>query len=314
GTVWGGSASLGCQLDEALSAHGASGSSPRLKYVLIPTCYNLSDEAHRLWIPALHRSNPVHGVFGYSKAYPGGQTGRGIFTRFAQNLRKNGGRTPILEAFKKAHTGYLAKRWGAVMHASAMGDTMRDWLAGKLPTPSPTGELRWFCHDTWPSGAPVRTDPPPYQVSYVIDGKKITRGNRNWSDTGLFPGAEGHLEIRKASGTIDPTETLEILFHYYRPEKSGMDLDKLLQIGTTTDAVVTPGRDLNKLDSTSHVDGLEVRAARPGLSAIEIPFTVHPEVRQNYHGDAYFWMKLRAGASTECAYYFEGAWLRGPIP
>lgn len=317
GDVWGGDWDLACHLSKALAEHASEPTSDRLKYVLIPTCYNLADVGHRAWIPALRRPKPVHGVFGYSKAYPGGETGRSVFKRFAENLKKDGGRVPIIEAFQRAHTGWLAQRWGALIHHSSMQDTMRDWLAGKLPAPSPTGELRWLCHDTWPDGMVVRTEPAPYTVHYVVGGTKITSQNHQWDDVGLCAGDTGHIEIRKASGSFGATTDLKVIFYYYRPEKGGMDLDKLLTLGATTDAVMTPLTNQNPHDSSAHVDAIGVKPARAGLSKLTAPFTVQATAHEQYPADGrnaygYFWMKLVVDESTECPHYHDGAWLRGP--
>jgi hypothetical protein len=224
---------------------------------------------------------------------------------------------PILEAFKRAHgSGWLSERWGALIHASAKDDTMRQWLKGELPAPSPTGEVRWFCKDNWPDGDVVVPTVPPYTVHYVIGSTRIDVDNHLRPDIGLFPGDKGALHIAKTSGTFSPTDSIEVVFYYYRPEKDGMNLDKLLSVGTTADADVTVAADLNRRDKSSHNDGLRIRPLKPGLSRITVPFTVLADAHNNYAADGvdgygYFWLRLRIG-STEYAHYTDGAWLRGP--
>ena len=317
GVVWGGDYQLGCKLAAELKASAGASGSDRLKYVLIPTCYNLSEWGRDLWLPALRRSGPVHGVLGYSQAYPGGPVGGDAFQRFAANMKKNGGTTPILEAFKAAHgTGWLSERWGALIHASAMNDTMRTWLKGELPAPSPSGEIRWFCKDNWPEGEVVTPTVPPYSAHYVIGGQRLDVDNHLRLDVGLFPGENGEIEIKKTSGTFSPTDSIEVIFYYYRPEKDGMDLDKLLSVGTTPDAEVTVTADLNKRDGSTNKDGLTIRPLKPGLSRIAVPFTVIPTAHNNYSADGadgfgYFWLRLRVG-SSEYSHYTDGAWLRKP--
>ena len=315
GSVWGGDSALGCDLGDTLEAFGAPTHSDRLKYVLIPTCYNLSTYGRKNWLPALRRASPVHGIFGYSKAYPGGEPGRGLFKKFAANLGYNGGRMKILEAFRKAHARWLSG--GAILHATSMADTMRDWLAGNLGAPDPAGEIRWFCEDNWPDGEVVVPVTPPFTVHYVVDGTKITATNTRQPTVGLFPGKKGHLEIHKTAGPFSEFENVKILFYYYRPEKDGFDLTKLLTAESTSKAKVTPLTDANQEDRTGHVDALKIVAAKDGEQTLKVPFTVHPEAHNFYHADGhgthgYYWMKLEPNAYTSCPHYGDGAWLRNP--
>jgi hypothetical protein len=317
GIVWGGDYELGCHLGPALKASAGASATDRLKYVLIPTCYNLSQWNRDTWLPVLRRSSPVHGLLGYSQAYPGDNIGHDIFERFADNLKADGGRMSILEAFKRAHTGWLGERWGAILHASAKTDTMRDWLAGKLASPSPSGELRWFCGANWPDGERVEPVVPPYSVHYVVGGERITADNHLEQRIGLMAGKAGALEVKSTSGTFSVNEELEVTFFYYRPEKDGMDLDKLLEIGTSPDATATVVADMNKRDSSAYSDGVRVRVTKPGLSTITIPFTVRPTAHQSYSADGqngfgYFWLRLKARGS-DYSQYTEGAWLRAPV-
>ncbi|MBM3788320.1 MAG: hypothetical protein FJW30_28625, partial [Acidobacteria bacterium] len=98
GNVWGGRRTASLFL--ALSRAGDS-ASPRLKYVIVPACTNLSEMNLEGWLPAFRRKPyPLHGAFGYENSYPGDQPGQMIFQQFVTNLAAGGGaENTILEAY-----------------------------------------------------------------------------------------------------------------------------------------------------------------------------------------------------------------------
>ncbi|MBI2899080.1 MAG: hypothetical protein HYY17_02780 [Planctomycetes bacterium] len=317
GTVWGGDSNLGLELAQTLENLGAPAHSDRLKYVIIPTCYNLSSWNVLRWNPALRRPKPIHGILGYSDSYPGGDPGGVFFGKFTALLKADSGKKPILEAWKQAHAGSYSDRWGAVMHVESKADTMKDWLAGKLAEPDPAGEIRHFTEASWPDGEVVADTPKPYSAYFFMGATKIDGSNNNLPDVGLFSGESGALEIAKTSGTFAAGKEIVVVFFYYRPTKDGMDVSKLLDVVTVADATVTLEKDFNAEDATTEFDAIRVKATKAGISTIRIPFTVRSDAHAHYHADGarsygYFWMKVVPFDEDDSPFYPDGAWLRGP--
>lgn len=313
GTVWGGDWSLGAQIGTAAEI-STSAPSDRLKYVLVPTCYNLNQHNSETWVPLFRRTNPLHGMLGYAQSYPGGATGAGVFARFAENLKVSG--KTILAAWKEAHTGYLEQRWGAMLHGSAIKDTMRDWLAGALEAPDPNGELRWYNYENYPDGIPVEEYDPIVKAHFYMGDTKITPENKDSMDVGLFSGESGTLEITNATGPFQDGRIVTIAFYYYRPDKDGMNLTRLLSFGSTPDAAVEVLTDYNQRDGTANADAINV-TIQGSPSAVRIPFTVPADAHEAYHRHGerqygYFWMHVEPTGFNDASLYRSGAYLRGP--
>lgn len=315
GDVWGGDSELGAFLGSAIEM-GTSAPTDRLKYILIPTCYNLSGYNAGTWLPVLRRPNPVHGFLGYAESYPGGDSGAAAFSRFAEKLKENGGTKTILAAWKEAHTGSMAQSWGALLHASSAGDTMKDWLAGNLPPPEPNGEIRWYSHETYPDGVVVQNIYPNLQAYFAIEGVQIRNWNKNHPGIGLIPGKSGTLAIQHLGRKFRAGESITLVFYYYRPTKNGMDLTKLLAFSPVSEGQFELLKDVNTRDHTTNVDAIRYTFAQEA-SSIELPLAIAPDAHMHFTQDGrdsygYFWMKLQPGTPEEVAMYRDGAILRGP--
>lgn len=318
GTIWGGNE--GVDLRGAVARAGPRHAS-RLKYVLIPTCYNLSEHNGTAWLPLLHNPTPIHGVLGYSGSYPGGNTGGLVFGEFGERLKKRG--TTVLQAFRGANKRYgIADRWGAVMHEASLGDTMADWLAGTLKAPPPDGKVVWLNEANVDAGGEeVKDAPLPFVATHVMDdGREITPTNGNDIDVGLFPGKTGVLEVKRASGSFRTGDVVVLTFYYYRPNKDGMDLPKLLVFEPSAECRWELLTDHNKLDRTTHEDALRLEVTRDA-PRLRLPYRVHPLATDTYHRDGddahgMFWCQIDpSGVSSAwprqpVALYQHGAWLR----
>ena len=320
GTCWGGGA--GAQLSSALRVP-PDPATDRLKYVIIATCYNLMEFNAPSWLPAMRRSNPIHGFLGYGSGYPGDEPGEAFFKAFIKNLnakdgpKRDAGTKTILDAWREAHSS-AKDIWAALIHTSSKGDNMRDWLGGKLVQPKAGGEIRWFDESNYPTGRVMVDRPPAVTVFFFMGTTKIDRTNTDRTDVGLFAGGSGALEITKTTGTFSVDEVVTIIFYYFRPDKDGMDLAKLLKFGTSAEGTVTLKTDLNKADGTKNVDALEFKLTK-AIAKATIPFTVETDATKSYHlvGDTHGYFNLRVtppgetvGGNKDIVPYPDGAWLR----
>ena len=321
GMVWGGGE--GSMLSNALSFRPVP-ESDRLKYIIIASCFNLNFSNLDSWLPALRRDKPVHGMFGYREGYPGDQIGEAIFRRFMANLKEGDGKkNTILKAWRDAHTGPQSKIWSALMHtSSAKGDTMAKWLAGKLDAPDKDGEVRSYNSDTYPDGSVFVPEDPLYTVNYYMGSTKITADNSNDSEVGLFPGESGAICIESTNGIpFKQGEAFNLVFYYYRVDKDGMDLNKLLAFGTPPDGRIFQVPDSNRQDTTTFLDGINFTITKPGLTQTKIPFTIRSDAAKLYPVDGnangffniYVTPPERKASESKLLphhFYREGAWLR----
>jgi hypothetical protein len=132
--------------------------SPNLKYVIFAACRQLDGKQQQaLWARAMRSHNPLHGILGYHDTSPAPVGCIPINRRFVQELSK--GRS-ILEAWRKAHEGgSYADNWAALIHESALNDSVTQWSqTGTLASsPSPSGIIRYFDSEN-PDGREV-TEP-----------------------------------------------------------------------------------------------------------------------------------------------------------
>ncbi len=325
GTVWGGGD--GAKLAYALIKPPAP-PSDRLKYVIVASCYNLNVSDMESFLPALRRDPPVHGIFGYRSSYPGDQMGEAFYRRFAANLKAGDGKSnTILKAWRDAHVGPHSKIWSAILHTSAAkSDTMAKWLAGKLDKPDHLGEVREYNEELYPDGKVYVPEPPKYRANFCMGDTKITEMNNGDPGVGLFPGDQGTICIESTTGdAFRQDEEFQVLFYYFRPDKDGMDLNKLMAVGDTPDGKVITGKNMNQEDQSAFVDGFRFSFGKPGLTKVNIPYTVLSNATALYpvDGQASGYFNLRVVAKERPAdehplpdyhFYRQGAWLRPKKP
>ncbi|MBM3783967.1 MAG: hypothetical protein FJW30_06370 [Acidobacteria bacterium] len=192
---------------------------------------------------------------------------------------------------------------------------MRDWLDEKLKTPEPDGELLYFNKSNESGKTPVFPDRTfvPY---FRKNGERITVANREASAFLFKNGNKGELELSTDTGEFKDGDVVHVVFHYYRDNKPGMDLHKLLTFGAWSGGAVAVLRDLNKNDGAwAEADGIEVAFSATTKQAI-IPFTIQSDAFEKYHKEtSYFWVKLSAPnldpAPTDPPFYSQGFWLAG---
>jgi len=319
----------------------------RLKYIIIATCFHLSEFNLEIWLPAMRRRNPVHGFLGYRWGYPGAKVGRNVFNRFTKKLKEKRGTKTILDAWREANSGSLRQTWAALLHHTSAKDTMKDWMCGRLTTPNKDGEIRWYCEENWSDGEKAVPREYDYTANFYMGTTKISRDNNfgGNKDVGLFSGEKGYLEIAKKKGGFNPGEEFAtIVFYYYRERHDpGMDLPKLLDFGKPKDGrvkfedgVLKYESDLNKKDKYKFTDGFEftfwkskvTKANVPWEAKVQLPFKVNPKAHENFENAGpnrygYFWLMMRVshaqdrmrglrGRPIPCC--LEGTWLRGPRP
>jgi hypothetical protein len=268
-----------------------------MKYLLIPACNDLEfGTTAELWLPALRKPQPLHGVLGYVDRYNGGSDGALVMMRFATFLHDRNPRKTILEAWREANAG---RPWGAILHASAVQDKMITWVSPEgLTTPPSGGPVLHFDSKHFPEGRQVHGQPDDYEGFFVMeDGTPITAENREETTVGLFPGRRGAILLRKnAGGNFGKNQTMLVLFARFRLSRTEMDLDKLLKFDGDW-PIGNPRRDprLN-----IHQNGNRFKETKPAKTftrdAIEyalpdngkevrIPYTVKSDAKTNYPDD-----------------------------
>jgi len=294
GDVWGGDIEFGLSLTEPLKWQDPIPGHRSLHpdYILIPACMNVTRQLAEDWAPALRREHPVRGIFGYAAGYPGAEAGAAIMRRFVQHLKKNGGEAPLLEAWAAAHEGPFEERWAALIHQGARGDTLKAWRTGTLAPLGRDGEIRWLDHRRYPDGMLLDQTAVHYYVLFGMGRAEKWQAifdlNNRTSDYGLFPGEEGELRVRAESpGRLDPGALFSVRFYFWRPQKDGMDLERLLEFDR--DWIAAQGirmelqRDLNPEDGTHHVDGFTFTVDGPPPEGIvRFPYRVRPDAPEYY--------------------------------
>jgi hypothetical protein len=305
-------------LSGSLKKHGGKTHSDRLKYILIPTCYNLSIDNARVWLPAFSKTRPVRGMLGYDNSYKGGKAGARIMERFVKQMKSG---LSILDAWKEAHGKSYAEQWGVMIHPDAIGDTLEDWLAGKLKPIKSISTVKHFRYDTYDlGGLDVSDKPPAYQALFCVDGTQVTEKNNGlgYDHIGLFPGKSGYILLRANKGNFTPGEKIKVTFYYYRAQKDDMNLDKLLEFDGSLSKRLKLMH-LNARDKTTFNDGFEYIFAKGESKEARLPFTVHSDATMYYehelatdtHGR--FWLSIeldKHGTPIHC--YTDGIWLREP--
>jgi hypothetical protein len=273
--------------------------SGHLKYLMMPGCYTCSMDAAEYWLPLFTHGTPVHGMLGYSKTYKGDKTGAQIMQSFGKALRSNP-KITILNAWAAANRGYP---WGAVLHESAVTDTIEEWMsdAGLARLATSNARILQFDATNLASGGdPIEVGVPDYQARFhQADGTEMNRDNSGWwrrPPVGLSPGQAGSIVIKPNNGkTLPAGGTITIVFYYFRPQKREMNLDTLLRFSPSllqTDSTlggprVTLLTDANKeKDSgdTGFHDGIEVRIGS-GESQIKLDYTIQSDAPSHYPSD-----------------------------
>ena len=305
-------------LNDSLKKFGGATHSDRLKYVLVPACANLGIVNAKVWLPAFSKTYPVRGILGYDDSYPGGKAGARIMERFVKKMKAG---LTIMEAWKEAHGKAYAERWGVMIHPDAIGDTLEDWLAEKLKPLKSITAVKHFRHDTCDlGGLDISDKPPAYQALFHIDGLEVSEENNGlgYENIGLFPGEKGHILLKANKGGFVAGDKIRVVFYYYRPQKDGMNLEKLLKFDPALSERLKLMH-LNTRDKTTFKDGFEYSFAEGESKEARIPFTVRTDAHRQYdreyatdtHGR--FWVSIdyeKHGAPIYC--YTDGIWLREP--
>jgi hypothetical protein len=287
-------------IDYWMRMHADLKPSGHLKYLMAPGCYTCSMDAADNWLPLLTRGNPVHGVLGYSKKYKGDKTGGVLMRNFGRMLQSNPKMT-ILDAWAAANRG---EPWGAVLHETALTDTMEEWLSdvglARLATSKPR-ILQFDATNIATGGDPVEVGTPDYQARFhQADGTEMNRENSGWwldPPVGLSPGQAGSIVIKPNNGmTLPAGSTISIIFYYYRPQLRQMNLDTLLQFSPSLlqqDASLggpriqlLKDRNIEKDggNNTGFTDCIEVRIGS-GESQIKLDYTVKSDAPSHYKSD-----------------------------
>ncbi|MEJ7732118.1 MAG: hypothetical protein WKG00_23270 [Polyangiaceae bacterium] len=223
---------VACGLDahvsvaKAFEEHATAPCTGRLKYLLVAACNNLRHNYASRWMAALLKKQPVHGVLGYSLAYAGDADGASVLFRFALLLHSTKNHS-VLQAWRIANG---PRPWGAIVHASsAKEDTVARWRSDaglQKPDTSGTASVLHFDHEH-PDGR--STERPALTANYRMpDGTIIDEFNGSLASVGLFPGDRGALIIKRRDGVPIQAGTLRVVFAFYRFNRRGFDLSKIL--------------------------------------------------------------------------------------
>ena len=296
GVVWVGSgAEAEVNLKDMLDHYGAKTHKSALKYLLIATCGSLDFGFGKMWLKAFNKSYPVRGILGYEGGYPANKKGRNAMWGFAKYLAK--GET-VLNAWRKANTDAKIEKWAALVHESALNDNMQDWIDDKLTKIETTKNVKHFGTDTYEvGGVVISTDPPPYEVFFYMGNERIDESNYDYIDYGLYPGDKGYLLIKSNRGNFVAGDTLSLLFYYWRPDKPGMNLEKLLDIDFS--ACHCEKEHLNANIKSKMIDGFIYKINGSEGKEFKIPYIIQKgslraykqQGGTNWYG--FFWISLK---------------------
>jgi len=256
----------------------------RLKYLLIPSCNNCHVRYDLAWATALTRSNPVHGVLGYSEAYPGDQSGANIMSKFARLLHEDCDK-PILQAWKEANAFWS---WSGVLREScATQDTMARWNSSE-GLPPPSGRVLHYNAAT-PSGAEVGSYPPAFNTRFVMfegdsDKKPVEIDFLNNGDfgVGLIPGKRGQLVVRRNDGkSFAAGDVVRVAFARYRFDHLEMDLSRLLVFDGGAPVTPIPDGNKQKKPKTGKPDAIEIKVGA-STTEIRIGYTIRADATTYY--------------------------------
>ncbi len=224
------------------------------QYIIVTTCNNLSRFfSVNYWAKLFRQQNPVRGVLGYMRSYPGEPLGEELIgTFFGLMIRKN--RT-VLQAWKEANElhafarsgrrAHLFRSWGAVMHEEAVHDSLLA-LGDGLARPNRAGAALFFDHSNFGRGqaSPGRgfdlsgvTLQPIMTASFVVDGVRIT--GENQGAIGILPGQviTLRLEVTEVTSGRQPHmlegDPIEVAFNFHREDHEGLNLEALLDVDGT---------------------------------------------------------------------------------
>jgi len=336
GMIWGkasgGDIGDGFEIANEMGKHLDKPTTGRIKYLLLPCCFLVSIHNAESWLPILRKNKPLHGVLGYGEKYLGDSTGAAVTRRFASLLKSNL-TMPIFEAWRRANEA-VHQPWGAVILNAARKDNMKQWITEEgLPDLSAEKEVRCFDGDSMPDGEEVTGKPKDIEAFFVMaDGSLIQSPmNRPANDLmGLFPGKSGEilLRVNKKDLSFQPDSHVTILFYYFRPAKTEMDLDGLLTFDRVPGARLRFLTDANarKEKKTGKHDAIEYTFLPGQEKEARIRFTISENAHKVYKDDenghfthGLFWMAVfpqglpLSDPRKAFTMYKHGAWLRDPV-
>ncbi|MDX2059181.1 MAG: hypothetical protein SFV24_15340 [Gemmatimonadales bacterium] len=281
GRVFGKALPGGAEIDlkALMTKHAATPTSGQLKYLVIASCFNASNYMAKSWLPILTKAKPLRGILGYSDHYLGDAAGADVTRRFGALLQKNP-TMPIYDAWRQANEA-TNQPWGAILRVEARKDNLIRWVRGHLDELSADGDVVHVDATTFPTGVAVTDKPVPFRSDF---------GDEAFYD-GLVAGRPGTFKLFAAKGhTFKAGTTTRLVFFYYRPAKTEMDLDRLLSFDPMTLPDGSPGirklvdANVKKKHKTGRVDGLEITVAAD-TETIALPFRVLPDAIKHFPAD-----------------------------
>jgi len=308
--LWGGEVNL----KKMLEKHGGKTPKDTLKYVIIATCGSMDYGLGRMWLKAFKKNNPVRGILGYAGGYKT-SIAPYVMLKFVKQLAA--GKT-VLQAWQAANKASKLTTWSCFIHDSAKSDTVKDWKKGTLPEIDKYKSVRYYDKDTYVAGGVVVSDKPhPYEAFFYMGKDRIDDSNNDKSDYGLFPGDKGYLSIVSNKGKFVAGDRISLVFYYWRPDKKGMDLNRLLSIDFKKTKLEP--KHLNALVKSKDIDGFEYEFSGSEDKELKIPFRVKSDALgafelvpgTNKYG--FFWISLKhSKESRSFNLKFSGAHLYEP--
>ncbi|WP_394840323.1 hypothetical protein LVJ94_25910 [Pendulispora rubella] len=284
-----------------LARHVSDPSTGRLKYLLVPSCSNLSEQWADQWLPILKKEKPVHGVLGYSATYPGDTQGAELMRNFCSALKADPARL-LLDVWAEINEkSNPPVAWGAAQRVDARNDNLRDWVTKGLDVHSDSDNVVWhYDHNSFPTGKKLLPSghADAYEIHFVMDdGTVLQEGNNSVEDAdasrGLFPGQRGVVRIRAKhpEDRFSPRDKFTVMFYFFRPLKHEMDLDALLIFdeglfhsgGAPFARKLIDANELKRPGKTGKVDALEVTSCLG--QEVRLPFTVAPGAKNAFPRD-----------------------------
>ncbi len=271
---------------QAFIKYAKTPTSGRLKYLLIAACNDANARYDVVWYHALMRANPVHGILGFSEAYPGDESGAAIMTKFARALH-DGGDKSVLQAWKEANTHWS---WSAVMReSSATEDTLARWTSEK-GLPAPTGRVLHYSSAS-PAGVMVPPYPQIFEAFFVMfekdDEKKpveIRFANNIQYRVGLIQGKRGQLVVRRNDGqSFAAGDVVRVVFARYRFDRLEMDLNTLLRFDEGAPVTLVEDGNKDKPAKTRKKDAVDIKFSAPSTQ-MKIGYTIRPDAARHYDG------------------------------
>jgi len=277
-------------------------------WVVLGQCSTLNSATWAMWAKMMAGGSPVvRGILGYEEVAPGPFRSAYIAQKFFKELEA--GKT-FLAAWKAANVtaGTDAEPWAAIVHAEALGDTMKDFRAFPALTANAPSDLstpasyRGFLRSI-PDGEEIRDVAPPFNLTlwYLAPAEDperprgaVTPDHLAAWRAQLQPGQSWDMVLTPADGHDDDIVSATVEMIHIRPTYTEqIAIAGLFDVLVATSVPSPPEGGLqqaaahNKLTVTCPA-GTRVLTIRMGISATRNVYAV-PGIHSSH---SYVWWRV----------------------